>query len=68
MRVLVCDDEQLARDRLKRLVEKTDGVEVFFIPVALVTRRVEKVIDAAPHRVGFNFSGSDQPEHRPRRL
>ena len=28
MRVLVCDDEQLARDRLKRLVEKTDGVEV----------------------------------------
>ena len=28
MRVLVCDDEQLARDRLKRLVEKTDGGEV----------------------------------------
>ncbi|MDX1802672.1 MAG: LytTR family DNA-binding domain-containing protein [Alcanivorax sp.] len=28
MRVLVCDDEHLARERLKRLVEKIDGFEV----------------------------------------
>lgn len=28
MRVLVCDDEQLARERLKRLVEKIDDAEV----------------------------------------
>lgn len=28
MRVLVCDDEHLARERLKRLLEKQDGMEV----------------------------------------
>ena len=28
MRVLVCDDEQLARDRLVRLVDGIEGVEV----------------------------------------
>lgn len=28
MRVLVCDDEQLARDRLVRLVDTMEGVEV----------------------------------------
>lgn len=28
MRVLVCDDEHLARERLKRLIEKTDGAEI----------------------------------------
>ncbi len=42
MRVLVCDDEQLARDRLKRLVDKIENAEV----VAEAANGREAIIEA----------------------
>ncbi len=58
MRVLVCDDEQLARDRLKRLVEKADNVEV----VAEAANGREAIEQAQEHRPDVVLMDIRMPE------